>query len=110
MPKLWLGNLPSMREWVGDRVIHQLYILREAWGRIGSSSCIQALNVAADGLNGVVNDLRPGSAPAPGFTKTEKALLLLFATAFLVGASVLVGVHLGRNDCPAHPGVARVSA
>ena len=89
-----------------DKIIRQLTILREGWERIDASICTQALNVAADGLDDVVCELSPGSA-APGFTKTEKALLGLFVAAFLVGASVLAGDHLGRHSCPA-PNVARV--
>ena len=90
-----------------DKIIHQLTILREVWPRIYTSSCIQAFNVVADGLDDLVDELSPGSAPVPGFTKTEKALLGLFAAAFLVGASVQVGVHLGRHSCPA-PNLERV--
>ena len=100
-----MPNLRSAKKL--DNIIRQLSILREVWGRIDTSSCIQSLNVAADGLDDVVDELSPGSAPSPGFTKTEKALLGLFATAFLVGASVLVGVHLCRHSCPP-PNVARV--
>ena len=92
-----------------DRVIHQLTILREGWLRIDTSSCIQALNVAADRIDDVVDDLRPGSAPAPGFTRREVTLLTMVLTGLLSVAFLLGGVHLGRYSCPA-PNVARVGA
>lgn len=90
-----------------DNILRQLTSLRSVWDRISPSRCIQSLNIAADGLDDLVEQLDTGIAPAPGFTKTEKALLGLFAAAFLAGASVLVGVHFGRHSCPA-PNVARV--
>ena len=90
-----------------DRVIHQLTILREVWPRIDISSCIQALNAAADRIDDVVDDLRPGSAPVPGFTRREVTLLTMVLTGLLSVAFLLGGVHLGRYSCPA-PNVARV--
>ena len=90
-----------------DRVIHQLTILREVWPRIDTSSCTQALNVAADRIDDVVDDLRPGSAPAPGFTRREATLLTMVLAGLLSVAFLSGGVHLGRHSCPA-PNVARV--
>ena len=90
-----------------DNVLRQLTSLRSVWHCISPSRRIQSLNIAADGLDDLVEQLDAGLAPAPGFTKTEQALLGLFAAAFLVGASVLVGFHLGQHSCPA-PNVARV--
>ena len=92
-----------------DNVLRQLVNLRSVWDRISPSRRAQSLHIAADGLGSLAQQLDAGTAPAPNFTKTEKALLGLFATAFLVGASVQVGVHLGRHSCPA-PSVARVGA
>ena len=90
-----------------DEILRQLTSLRSVWHRISPSRRIESLNIAADGLDDLVEQLDTGIAPATGFTKTEKALLGLFAAAFLTVASVLVGVHLGRHSCPA-PNVTRV--
>lgn len=84
-----------------DNILRQLTNLRSVWGRISPSKRIQSLNIASDGLDDLVEQLDTGIALAPGFTKTEKALLGLFAAAFLTGASVLIGVHFGRHSCPA---------
>ena len=92
-----------------DKTIHQLTILREVWPRINPSECIQALNVAANGLDDVVDELSPGSAPVPGFTRREATLLTMILTGLLSVAFLLGGVHLGRHSCPA-PSVARVGA
>ena len=90
-----------------DRVIHQLTILRETWRRIDTSGCIQALNVAADGLDDLVDELSPGSAPAPGFTSRELTAVTMVLAGLLASAFLLGGVHLGQHSCPA-PNVARV--
>ena len=97
--------LPPVRKL--ERIIKQLDILREVWPRISSGSCRFALGIVAKDVVDLAEELRGNKPPAPGFTKTEKALLGLFAAAFLVGASVQVGVHLGKHSCPA-PNVARV--
>ena len=90
-----------------DKIIHQLTNLREVWERIGPSSCIQALNVAADGLDDVVDELSPGSAPAPGFTRNERKLMGLALGAIAAGGFFLAGVHYERHNSFA-PNVARV--
>ena len=90
-----------------DNVLSQLANLRVIWDRISPSRRVECLKIAIDRLDRLAKRIDAGTNAAPGFTKTEKTLLGLFATAFLVGASVQVGVHLGRHSCPA-PSVARV--
>ena len=90
-----------------ERIIKQLDILREVWPRIGSGSCRLALGIVAKDVVDLAEELHSSKAPAPGFTRNEKALLKLGLGVIAAIALFLGGAHLGRNDCPA-PNVARV--
>ena len=90
-----------------DNVLRQLTSLRSVWDRISPSRRIQSLNIAADGLDDLVEQLDTGLAPTPGFTRNEKRLLTLSLGAIAAGGFFLAGVHYERHNSFA-PNVARV--
>ena len=90
-----------------DNILRQLTSLRSVWHRISPSRRIQSLNIAADGLDDLVEQLDTGFAPAPGFTRNERKLLTLALGVLAAGGFFLAGVHYERHNSFA-PNVARV--
>ena len=98
-PLMAIRPLPPVQKL--ERIIKQLDILREVWPRISSGSCRFALGIVAKDVVDLAEELHSSKAPAPGFTRNEKALLKLGLGVIAAIALFLGGAHLGRNDCPA---------
>ena len=90
-----------------DNILRQLTSLRSVWHRISPSRRIQSLNVAADGLDELVEQLDTGHTPASGITRNERRLLTLTLGAIVAAGFFLAGVHYERHNSFA-PNVARV--